>query len=219
MHRRRRTALSVSVALLAGAPLLTACGSDAHPGAAAVVGGQRIEVSALQAEVRDARTAQERSPEAAQLIKNTGQLSQEKLNGLIFDRVLQKAADDNGVKVSPREIQTARKQAAAQSGGEKQFAALLLQQRALTPDQIDDAIRRDVLLAKVATAVGGNTSTPDGLQKLVAALGKTSKALHVDVNPRYGEWNDKQVTLGETKTPWLKQVTQDVPPQQQPAGL
>jgi hypothetical protein len=218
LHRRRRTALSISVALLAGAPLLTACGGEAHPGAAAVVGGQRIEVTTLQTQVRQVRTAQEASPDAAQLIKNTGQLSQDKLNNLVFDRVLQKAADNNDVKVSRKEIQTARTQAAAQSGGEKQFAALLLQQRAITPGQIDDAIRRDVLLAKVAQAVGGDISTPAGQQKILAELSKTSKRLHVDVNPRYGSWDDKQVTLGATKTPWITQVTQQVP-QQEPSDV
>jgi hypothetical protein len=218
LHRRRRTALSISAALLAGAPLLAACGNEAHPGAAAVVGGQRIEVSTLQTQVRQVRTAQAASPDSAQLIKNTGQLSQAKLNSLIFDRVLQKAADNNDVKVSRKEIQTARAQAAAQSGGEKQFAALLLQQGALTPGQIDDAIRRDVLLAKVARAVGGDTSTPDGQQKVLAELSKTSKQLHVDVNPRYGSWDDKQVTLGTAKTPWITQVTQQAP-QQEPSDV
>lgn len=49
---RRRTALSVSAmsSLLLAAPLLTACGSAAHPGAAAVVDGKRITVSQLQSQ-------------------------------------------------------------------------------------------------------------------------------------------------------------------------
>ncbi|MEU9004234.1 hypothetical protein AB0D15_20310, partial [Streptomyces sp. NPDC048551] len=56
MHRR--TALSVSVALLAAAPLLTACSGGTRPGTAAVVGGERITTSALQAQVKDVRLAQ-----------------------------------------------------------------------------------------------------------------------------------------------------------------
>ncbi|MGK5549937.1 SurA N-terminal domain-containing protein, partial [Streptomyces sp. URMC 127] len=53
---RRRTALSVTAAaLLAAAPLLTACGQTAHPGAAAVVGDDRITVSQLQRQVADVR--------------------------------------------------------------------------------------------------------------------------------------------------------------------
>jgi hypothetical protein len=214
LHRRRRTALSITVALLAGAPLLTACSNDAHPGAAAVVGGQRIEVSTLQSQVRDVRDAQQGAPGSADLIKNTGQLSQAKLNGMIFDRVLQKAADDAGVKVSRKEVQTTRQQAAAQSGGEKQFTAMLLQQGALTPGQIDDAVRRDVLLSKLASAMGANTTTPEGQQTVLTELSGTSKKLHIDVNPRYGTWDNKQVRLGEAKTPWITQVTKQAQQQE-----
>ncbi|MFE3252603.1 SurA N-terminal domain-containing protein [Streptomyces sp. NPDC059209] len=218
MHRRRRTALTLTAALLAAAPLLTACGNDAHPGAAAVVGGERIEVSALQAQVRDVRDAQEASPQAAELIKNTGQLGQVKLNSMIFDRILQKAADDAGVTVSRKEIQTTRQVAAQQSGGEDQLAAMLLQQGALTPDQIDTAIRREVLMSKLAESLGANTTTPEGQQQVLGALVKTSEKLGIDVNPRYGAWDVKQVRLGETKTPWLTQVTKEAPPEQVPAG-
>ncbi|MFD5032412.1 SurA N-terminal domain-containing protein [Streptomyces sp. NPDC058220] len=217
MHRRRRTALSISVALLAAAPLLTACGNDAHPGAAAVVGGERIEVSALQAEVREVRDAQDASPEAAQLIKNTGQLSQAKLNSMIFDRILDRAAADAGVKISRKEIQGTRQQAAAQSGGEKQFAAMLLQQGALSEGQIDAAIRREVLLTKLAQAIGANTTTPQGQQTVLAELTKTSEKLGIDVNPRYGSWDVKQVQLGAAKTPWITQVTRQTP-EQEPTG-
>ncbi|MEV0038515.1 SurA N-terminal domain-containing protein [Streptomyces sp. NPDC056909] len=214
MHRRRRTALSVSVALLAAAPLLTACGNEAHPGAAAVVGGHRIEVSTIQAQVRDVRDAQESAPDGAQLVKNTGQLSQAKLNSLIFDRILQQAADDAGVKINRKEIQTTRQQAAAQSGGEKQFAAMLLQQGALSAGQIDAAIRREVLLNKLAQALGANTMTPEGQQVVLADLTKTSEKLGIDVNPRYGSWDYKQVRLGEAKLPWITQVTRQAPEQE-----
>ncbi|QXE36498.1 SurA N-terminal domain-containing protein [Streptomyces sp. GMY02] len=214
MHRRRRTALSVSVALLAAAPLLTACGNDAHPGAAAVVGGERIEVSAIQAQVREVRDAQESTPDGAQLVKSTGQLSQAKLNSMIFDRVLQEAADEAGVRITRKEIQTTREQAAAQSGGEKQFAAMLLQQGALSAGQIDSAIRREVLLNKLAQALGANTMTPEGQQVVLADLTKTSEKLGIDVNPRYGSWDYKQVRLGEAKLPWITQVTQQAPEQE-----
>ncbi|CAM5558658.1 hypothetical protein SCALM49S_01930 [Streptomyces californicus] len=72
MHRRRRTALSVLAATLVAAPLLSACGNQAHPGAAAVVGGERIEVSAVQARAAQVRSAQESSPQAAELVEQVG---------------------------------------------------------------------------------------------------------------------------------------------------
>ncbi|MEV0964646.1 MULTISPECIES: SurA N-terminal domain-containing protein [unclassified Streptomyces] len=207
MHRRRRTALALSAALVSAVPLLAACGDEARPGAAAVVGGDRIEVSALQAEVRDVRAAQEASPEGAQLIKNTGQLNRAKLHGMIFDRILEHAAADNGVTASRKQVQDARAAAARQSGGEEQLAAMLLQQRGVAPDQIDQAVREEVLLTGLARALGADLGTPEGQQKVGAALTAASKQLAIDVNPRYGTWDDAKIQLGDYEAPWITQVT------------
>ncbi|MEE1755914.1 SurA N-terminal domain-containing protein [Streptomyces sp. SP18CS02] len=215
MHRRRRTALSAAAALLAAAPLLTACGSDAHPGAAAVIDGDRIEVAALQAQVKDVRTAQQASPQADQLIKATGDLNREKLNGMIFDRVVQRVADDLGVTASRKEVQETRRAAAEQSGGETQLAAMLLQQQGIAPDEIDAVVRRNVLMNKVAEKLGA-TSTPEGQQKLTEVFGAASKALRIDVNPRYGSWDNEKIQLGEYSAPWLRRLTKE--PEAAPAG-
>ncbi|WP_175408849.1 SurA N-terminal domain-containing protein [Streptomyces sp. TRM64462] len=216
MHRRRRTALSVSAALIAAAPLLTACGSDAHPGAAAVVGGDRIETAALQAQVRDVRTAQEASPQAQQLIEATGDLSREKLNSMIFDRVVEKVAADAGITVTRKEIQKTRSSAAEQYGGDAQLAAMLLQQQGIAPDEIDGVVRRNILMNKIAEK-HGVTNTPEGQQKLTALFTEASKALDIDVNPRYGTWDDERIQLGQYKAPWIRQITQN--PATGPEGL
>ncbi|XIE78820.1 SurA N-terminal domain-containing protein [Streptomyces sp. SBR177] len=205
MHRR--TALSVSAAaLLAAAPLLTACGNDAHPGAAAVVGGQRIEVSSLQAQVEDVRTAQQASPNAEQLIRETGDLSRQKLHDMIFDRVARKVGEDNGVTVTRAEVQQARADFVRQSGGEQQMTAALLQQRGVAPDQIDDVARRAVLMNKIASKLG-ITNTPEGQKKLTEAFSRASKALKIDVNPRFGTWDDEKIQLGTYTAPWVRQIT------------
>ncbi|MEV7958189.1 SurA N-terminal domain-containing protein [Streptomyces sp. NPDC088141] len=209
MHRRRRTALVVSAALLAGAPLLTACGSQAHPGAAALVGGDRIEVSTLQGQVAAVREAQRDSKDASQLIDKSGQLSRAKLHGMIFDRVLDRAARDAGVTVSRNEIQQMRSAAAAQSGGEAQLRTAMLQQSWVAPDQIDAVLREQVQLTKLAQALGADLQQPTGQKAVGDALSKASKALKVDVNPRYGAWDDKQTQLANYKAPWITQVTKE----------
>ncbi|MDN3293124.1 SurA N-terminal domain-containing protein [Streptomyces ficellus] len=208
MHRRRRTALSVAAALLAAAPLLAACGSEAHPGAAAVIDGDRIEVAALQAQVRDVRTAQQASPQAEQLIEATGDLNREKLNGMIFDRVVEKVAADHGITVSRREIQETRRTAATRSGGEEQLAAMLLQQQGVAPDEIDSVVRRNVLMNKIAAKLGAG-NTPEGQRKLTEVFAAASKKLDIDVNPRYGTWDNDKIQLGEYSAPWIRRVTQD----------
>jgi hypothetical protein len=211
----RRTALTVSAALLAAAPLLTACGSDAHPGTAAVVGGERIEVSSLQAQVKDVRTAQAASPQSAQLVAATGDLSRRKLNVMIFDRVVDKVARDNGVTATRAELQETRTSFVRQGGGEDQLAAVLLQEQGVAPDQIDDFVRRNVLMNKIAQKLGV-TDNAEGQKKLTEVFSAASKDLGIDVNPRYGAWDNAQVRLSDTTAPWLRQISQD--PAAAPAG-
>ncbi|MEU1349618.1 SurA N-terminal domain-containing protein [Streptomyces sp. NPDC005775] len=207
MHRRRRTALTVSAALLGAAPLLTACGSQAHPGAAALVGGDRITVATVQGQVEDVRKAQDASEQAAQITNQSGQLGRAKLHGLILDRVLDKASADAGVTVTRAEIQQMRAQAVAQYKGEDGLRAAVLQERWIAPDQIDTFLREQIQLTKLGQALGADPTTPAGTKVLGDALTKASKALKVDVNPRFGTWNNQQIQLAEYKAPWITQVT------------
>ncbi|BDH09628.1 SurA N-terminal domain-containing protein [Streptomyces hygroscopicus] len=201
---RRRTALSVSAtaALLAAAPLLAACGSDAHPGAAAIVDGKRITVSQLQAKVKDVRAAQAKSPQGSQMIMNTGRLSLATLNGMIFDEVLARGAKDAGVTVTRRDVQRWRAEAEKQAGGAERLKAMWLQQ-GVAPDEIDSTVRNQLLLDGVARHLGADRGKPQGQQKLAQALAKTSRSMGIDVNPRFGKWDDHQVILGETKEAWI----------------
>jgi len=201
---RRRTALSVSAtaALLGAAPLLAACGGAVHPGAAAIVDGKRITVSQLQAKVKDVRAAQAESPQGSELVMNTGRLSLATLNGMIFDEVLARSAQDAGVTVSRADVQRWRAGAERQAGGAERLRAMWLQQ-GIAPDEIDTMVRNQLLLDGVAKHLHADRGTPQGQQKLARALGKTSRSLGIDVNPRFGKWDDQQVILGETKEPWI----------------
>jgi hypothetical protein len=207
LHRRRRTALSVSAALVVAAPLLAACGSQAHPGAAAVVGKDRITVAALQAQVKDVRDAQRKSSQAAQLIKSSNNLSGMKLGNMIFDRVLAKAAADAGATVTRKDVQDARAQLVKQAGSEARLQEVYLQQNGIAPGQIDQALQEQVTASKLAQALGADLGTSQGQAAVLQAMSKTSKSLGVDVNPRYGVWDAKKSQLGPYKAPWITQVT------------
>ncbi|GLW17734.1 MULTISPECIES: SurA N-terminal domain-containing protein [Streptomyces] len=201
---RRRTALSVSAtaALLVAAPLLAACGDAAHPGAAAIVDGKRITVSQLQAKVKDVRAAQAETPQGGQLVRNTGRLSLATLNGMIFDRVLARSAQDAGVTADRADVQRWRAAAERQAGGAGRLREMWLQQ-GIAPDEIDGMVRNQLLLDGVARHLGVDRGTPQGQQQLARALAKTSRSLGIDVNPRFGKWDDQQVILGQTKDPWI----------------
>lgn len=210
MHsRRRRSALTVcsAAALAVTAPLLTGCGDDAHPGAAAVVQQHRITMGDLQAKVGAVRDAQRAAPQGEQMIKGSGQLTRATLDGMIRDRIVRRAAEDAGVSVSRREVHHMRAMLDRQAGGARQTEATLLQQQAIAPGEIDDRIRMQLAVDKIAKARGIDPQSPSGNAKLNALFAETSKSMRIDVNPRYGKWDTTKATLGNEKIPWLRDLS------------
>lgn len=207
MHRRRRTALVLTAVIAAAAPALTACGNDAHPGAAAVVGGQRITVGQLQSRVNEVRTAQRAAvqdeAQYERAIATTGGLTRETLYGMVFDQVVHRAAQDAGVTVTRKDIQDMRAGLAQQAGGSKALEATWLAQYGVPPKRLDENLRLQVEGRKLAAELGTDTTQP----AFWKALSQASKELHVDLNPRYGTWNVEKSSRVDAKTPWVREVT------------
>ncbi|MFF1402876.1 SurA N-terminal domain-containing protein [Streptomyces sp. NPDC058294] len=207
MHRRRRTALVLTAAIAAAAPLLTACGNDAHPGAAAVVGGGRITVAQLENRVDEVREAQRAAvPDDAQyqqVVSSTSSLTRDTLHNMILDRVLHRAARDEGVTVSRKEIQQMRAGLEQQTGGAKGLETAWLQKYGIAPERLDDNLRLQLEAQKLAAKLGTDTSRPEFWKALSAA----SRELHVDLNPRYGSWDVQKSSRVDARTPWIREVT------------
>ncbi|MFJ3416824.1 SurA N-terminal domain-containing protein [Streptomyces sp. NPDC086082] len=207
MHRRRRTALVLTAVIAAAAPALTACGSDAHPGAAAVVGGQRITVAQLQNRVNEVRTAQraavQNQAQYERAVATTGGLTRETLYGMVFDQVVHRAAQDAGVSVTRKDIQDMRAGLAQQAGGSKALEATWLAQYGVPPQRLDENLRLQVEGRKLAAKLGTDTNQP----AFWKALSTASKELHVDLNPRYGTWDVEKSSRVDAKTPWVREVT------------
>ncbi|GAQ57437.1 SurA N-terminal domain-containing protein [Streptomyces acidiscabies] len=206
MPRRRRTALLLTATIAAAAPLLTACGNDAHPGAAAVVGGQRITVSQLENRVNEVRSAQRASvkddAQYAQAIAQTGTLTRDTLHGMVLDKVLQKAAENAGVAVSRREVQQMRAGLEQQAGGPEGLETAWLQQYGVPPQRLDENLHLQLEAQKLAAKLGTDTSQP----AFWNALSTASKELGVDLNPRYGGWDVKKVSRVDAATPWVREI-------------
>lgn len=207
MHRRRRTALLLTAAIAAAAPLLTACGNDAHPGAAAVVGGQRITVAQLDERVGEVRAAQRAAvqdeAQYQQAIARTGTLTRDTLQTMVLDRVLHRAAEDAGVTVSRKEIQAMRSGLEQQAGGAKALETTWLQQYGIPPQRLDENLRLQLEAQKLAEKLGTDTGRPEFWK----ALSDASKDLNVDLNPRYGTWDVQKSSRADAKTPWVRDVT------------
>lgn len=207
MHRRRRPALLLTAAIAAAAPLLTACGSDAHPGAAAVVGDQRITVSQLENRVDEVRAAQRAAvpddTQYQQVVARTGTLTRDTLHGMVLDQVLHRAAQDAGVTVTRKETQAMRAGLQEQAGGAKQLETAWLQQYGVAPARLDENLRLQLEAQKLAESLGTDTSRPEFWQ----ALSKASAKLDVDLNPRYGSWDVQKSSRVNADTPWVREIT------------
>ncbi|RSN58337.1 hypothetical protein DMH12_10940 [Streptomyces sp. WAC 04229] len=207
MHRRRRPALLLTAAIAAAAPLLTACGNDAHPGAAAVVGDQRITVSQLENRVDEVRAAQRAAvpddTQYQQVVAQTGTLTRDTLQGMVLDQVLHRAAKDADVTVTRKEVQAMRAGLEEQAGGPKQLETAWLQQYGVAPERLDENLRLQLEAQKLAESLGTDTTRPEFWQ----ALSKASAKLDVDLNPRYGAWDVRKSSRVNAETPWLREIT------------
>ncbi|MEU5794341.1 SurA N-terminal domain-containing protein [Streptomyces sp. NPDC047813] len=207
MHRRRRTALVLTAAIAAAAPLLTACGNGAHPGAAAVVGGQRITVAQLEnrvGEVRDAqRAAVPDQGQYQQVLAQTSSLTRDTLHNMVLDQVIHRAARDEGVSVTRKEVQQLRASLEQQAGGAKGLRTTWLQKYGIAPAHLDENLRLQLEAQKLAARLGTDTAQP----AFWKALAKASGELHIDVNPRYGTWDVQKSSRTDAKTPWVREVT------------
>ncbi|MBZ6107493.1 SurA N-terminal domain-containing protein [Streptomyces olivaceus] len=214
MHRRRRSALLLTAAIATAAPLLTACGNDAHPGAAAVVGDQRITVSQLENRVDEVREAQRAAVpddgQYQQVVARSGALTRDTLHGMVLDRVLHSAAADAHVSVSRKEVQAMRGDLEDQAGGAEQLETVWLQQYGVAPGRLDDNLRVQLEAQKLAESLGTDTSRPEFWQ----ALSKASDKLDIDLNPRYGAWDVQKAGRVDSETPWVREVAEAEPSQQ-----
>ncbi|MBV9026273.1 MAG: SurA N-terminal domain-containing protein [Streptomycetaceae bacterium] len=210
VHRRTATLSLPALALLTATPLITSCGTT-HVGAAAVVGGQTISDVALQSQVKAVRTAQAQTPQTEQLIEATSGLDRATLGNMVFDKVIDRAVRSAGITVSSAQIQRLEADAVQQAGGMGMLRTQLLEQYAVAPGQEDSFYRVQAQAQALARSLGVDLSTPAGQQAVAKKLAKTSQQLHVEVNPRYGMWNDQTLTLGSTSQPWLRQAAPPSP--------
>ncbi len=197
----RRTVPAVG-ALLAAA-VLTACGGAAHPGAAAVVGDNRITISAVQSRIAEIRAEAAAQPGVAS--QESSDLAQSTVSQMVMTEVVDHAVASHGLTVSDTEIAQVRQDQATAWGGEAALDQMLLVKRGVPTGQIDTFYRELIGINKLAGLSGQQVGTTEGNKAVHQLLSQASAELKVSVNPRYGSWDAQQAIVTGPWDAWLPQ--------------
>lgn len=207
--RRHRTFLA-GLALATGAAL-SAC-SPEQSGAAALVDDQRISVSQLQGATRELTDAKGGTPtpppEGSGAESGPGADQRMVLNRLVVGEVMDKVAEQEGVRVSDGDID------ALDARFEGSLGADRLRQELINVGVPPEARHEFMRFQALRLALGGKLvpgNGPEAQSRQVQAadqrLVKGAAEVPVTVNPRYGRWIpeeariDGSVSGGLSKTP------------------
>ena len=203
MNRRRTAAVALAVSAVTA---LSACSSTAHPGAAAVVGDQRITVSTLQAHVAAYRTAAAGDSSAQEQPGVQGNLLALLVNAKIVDQALAQ----QGQSVSAAAVQQREALYAQQAGSVSALQQQIVEQLYISPSDFAIFARYQLGQEALLQQAGVDPTSSQASADFLKILKKEGTALGVTVNPRYGSWSATSSAaaawppLAAAKQPWLK---------------
>lgn len=191
MISRKSLRLAVAALTVTAGLALAGCG-NIQPGVAAQVGDQKISMSFLDAQVRWYHD----QPKAASEPPSTRLI----LWQLVVVRLFEVLGKQEGVTPTAAEV--------------SQLETQIRAENAISPDMVPTIARGSLLETKLKEKFGGD-------EPFVAAVQETSRELGVQVNPRYGTWNDAQFMQtgpdsfgsGALVTPAAQPTTQQPLPQ------
>ena len=187
MKSKRKWAIAGAAVMVA--VVATGCGS-AVPGAAAVVGDERISERELGERVEQVLRAQGRPVDSASeaLVVTT-------LDRMITTSLVEQLADREGVEVTQGELDATVASYVEASGGREAFEELLLQQD-LAPEGIEDLFMVNILAQKIGVVLDPAGSQESQTLAVLNAVSAFSADIGTRVSPRYGTWDPSELTIG-----------------------
>ncbi|HEV8023701.1 MAG TPA: SurA N-terminal domain-containing protein [Candidatus Nanopelagicales bacterium] len=188
MGSRRRAMIA---GLAAAGLLVTGCG-DVSPGAAAVVGDDRISERELTEQVEQVLIAQGRPVDSSSqaLVVTT-------LDRMITTSLVEQLAEQEGIEVTQGELDATLANYAEASGGQEAFEEALVQQD-LAPDDIPEIIRVNILAQKISFELDPQGSPESQSAAIFNAVTAFSEQVGTEVSPRYGTWDPVSLAVGGT---------------------
>jgi hypothetical protein len=205
-----RTVTCAAAACAALIPLASCGSGPVQMGAAAIVGKERISTATLSSNVAGLNKAYKANPQvASQLQYKPSQMPQLVLTWLVRFQILDNVAQRKGIQVSPGDSQrgvAAASQIFQQQTGQQISANELALANAVPPNELSSFGRFEAILSKLTQQYTGGKQPSSQQeqqaesqlvnQKLTADIGTTTKSLNIKINPRYGQLNTSQLTIG-----------------------
>jgi hypothetical protein len=206
-----RRLVKASAVVLGAGILVTGC-SPVKFGAAAITGNQRITIATLDTQVTNLSQAVKQYPGTIQM--SSAQETQETLTWLVRFQINDELARQAGITVTPAQAQAALVQiyAAAKANAEAQGLSnvtlnLILAANGIPPNlsaevgryqAINDQFVRQANGGKLPTSTSAQTATTAKLQH---AQCLAAKALTIQINPQFGQFNYTQYQVVSAPNP------------------
>jgi len=185
---RRGLIPAVGVAVVA--MVLSACGGPVAASSAVIVGEQAVANTTLDNFVSDLHRALNQPINQVDLA-----VTQEALNRLVLENLVDQAGAKLGIVVTDAEIQARIAGAEAALGGRAQLEAALLESQ-IPPSAMNGAFRLALMLEKMGPVLVPGTDTQAQELAVYDYVITLASDIGVTPNPRYGTWDAKQLKLG-----------------------
>ena len=178
--------LGLAGAAIIALPLTTGC--ETRLGLAASVGSSKIDTSRLTAVTG-------RSAAALAATGTTVPAGQEAdlqrgvLNLLVRDALLEQIGKAKGITLNASELAAERAAEAKAAGGEKNLLTQS-EQGGVSATDLDVVVREKLLITKLQNKFGSSDSTA-----FSKALTTAAQKINVRVNPRFGTWDAKNLSI------------------------
>ncbi len=196
---RTRSRLTVGAAGCVAALLLTGCGADLHPGAAAVVDGETISQGQIDDLVSAAcdytQLTREESGSGTAATLGKASLRTQLTNALVQFRLTEAAADELNVRVTDAQVTNL-------ASGNPMPETISDDAKDVISDFFYDAAKSQLLQGVIGVHLKDSsvTTVEDVTEEDVEAAADYMKKYYekadVEINPSYGRWNGNSIDEG-----------------------
>ncbi len=162
---------------------------------AATVGDREIALKELQSQV-DLILSERNAVDTSQMQLETGEdLTRTQLSYLISNLIIEELAKEQNIEITASELESYKSQIFENIGGEANLPNVLVN-ASIPSTGLEQVLRRDLVLRKISekeSAAGADESTVNS--KIEALVTEKAKSLKVTINPRYGVWDLKTLSV------------------------